>query len=105
MENQNDIENFESFRNRISELFKNEGLSAELLAQIDDWHNQRFEENDKPGGTIEDRVKFQIELAKIYIITDRSNLADETLRDALCQANQKGLEALSEEIRNLSKNL
>jgi hypothetical protein len=98
MEELNHIESFESFGNRIADIFKSEGLSASLLSEIDRWHDRRYRETDEVGGTIRGRVMFQIELARLYIITERNNLALDTLNDAWTEADQEGLIDLTEEI-------
>lgn len=94
-------ESFENFKNRISEMYRNEGLSENLLGEIDKWHDRKYEETDRRGGAIEDRVVFQMELAQLYIATDRNNLALDTLEDVLVEADQAGLSDLAEEINNL----
>jgi hypothetical protein len=105
MEEINNIESFEDFKNRISEVFKKEGLSAALSLEIYNWHDRRQKETDGHGGTIKGRVIFQMELAEIYIAIERSDLASETLNDAWYQANQTGLNDLSTEINHSPKYL
>jgi hypothetical protein len=89
------------FKNRIAEIFKTEGLSENLLSEIDAWHDRRYEETDKPGGTIQERVVFQMELAQLFIVTERNSLSLDTLNDALDQARQEGLDDLAQEIQDL----
>jgi hypothetical protein len=54
-----------------------------------------------PGGTIEQRVVFQVELAQIYIAVGKNDSAFDTLEDAWTLANQKGLTDLVNEITDL----
>ncbi len=101
MEGLNKIENFQDIKNRISETFKNEGLSESLNSDIEKWHSRRQQETDLPGGTIEKRVVFQIELAQIYIAVGKNDSAFETLEDAWTEADQEGLTGLVKEITDL----
>lgn len=98
LENQ---ESFESFKTRLRALFDAEGLSDSLKAEIERWHTRKQEETDRPGGTIRDRVIFQMELAKVYIVTDRFDFALETLEDARTEAFQGQEYDLEEEIDTL----
>jgi hypothetical protein len=82
-------------------MYRTEGLSENLLGEIDKWHDRKYEETDRRGGAIKDRVVFQMELAQLYIATDRNNLALDTLEDVLVEADQAGLSDLAEEINNL----
>ncbi len=101
MEELNNQERFGDFKNRISEIFKTEGLSENLLAEVEKWHNRRYEETDRQGGTIEQRITFQMELAEIYLITERVDLALEILDDAWTQADQEGLQDLAAKIGDI----
>jgi hypothetical protein len=101
MEELNNQESFGDFKNRISEIFKTEGLSENLSAEVEKWHSRRYEETDRYGGTIEQRIIFQMELAEIYLITERVDLALETLDDAWTQADQEGLQDLAAKIGDM----
>ena len=105
MEELNNTESFESFRSRITEIFKREGLSENLEREIDIWHKRKQEETDRPGGTIEQRVVFQMELAQIYLVMERNDFAFDTLSDAWDQANNKGLSNLVKEITDLMNSI
>ena len=105
MERLNNSESFESFKNRIIEIRNNEGLSENLLSEIDRWHKSKQQETDMPGGTIEQRVVFQIELAELYIATRRLNLAYDTLSDAWTEADQEGLTDLVKKIADLMNSI
>ena len=97
--------NFESFKNRVKEVFDREWLSESLTAEIERWHGRKYQETDLPGGSIEQRVTFQIELAQIYIATDRNDLAFDTLEDAWDQATDSGLTDLVEKITDLMNSI
>ena len=58
-----------------------------------------------PGGTIEQRVLFQMELAQIYLATERNDMAFETLGDAWTEANQEDLSDLVAEITNVMRSI
>jgi hypothetical protein len=105
MEGIKDAESFESFKKRITEIFGKEGLSENLILEINIWHDKRHKETDGMGGSIEERVVFQMELAEIYIATDQQELAFDTLSDAGIQADQEGLNDLSAEIDELMNSL
>lgn len=85
------IESFENFKVRLIEIFEREGLSENLLSEIDRWHERKQKETDLPGGTIEQRVLFQVELAQIYFGTGRIDQAFVCLGDAYDQALDAGL--------------
>jgi len=91
MERPSSIENFEDFKNKIAKIFRSEGFSEYLNSEIEKWHGRRQQKTDMLGGTIEQRVNFQIELALIYTVIGKNDLAVDTLNDALCQASQEGL--------------
>ena len=101
MERLKGVESFDSFKNRIAGIFKNEGPSENLEKEIDVWHKRRQEETDMPGGTIQQRVIFQMELAQIYIVTEKNDFAFDTLSDAWDEANNTGLTDLVKEITDL----
>lgn len=105
MEGLNESESFEDVKNRITEIFNKEGLSESLNSEIEKWHSKRQQETDLPGGTIEQRVVFQIELAQIYIAIGKNDSAFDTLEDAWDEANQEGLNDLMKEITDLMNNL
>ena len=105
MEGINTSESFENVKNRITEIFNGEGLSENLNSEIERWHNRRQQETDRPGGTIEQRVVFQMELAQIYIAVGKNDSAFDTLEDVWDEANQEGLVDLVEEITNLMNSL
>ncbi|PIR40128.1 MAG: hypothetical protein COV33_01385 [Candidatus Zambryskibacteria bacterium CG10_big_fil_rev_8_21_14_0_10_34_34] len=105
MEELNNVEIFENVKNRIKEIFNGEGLSENLNSEIERWHNRRQQETDRPGGTIEQRVVFQMELAQIYIAVGKNDSAFDTLEDVWDEANQEGLVDLVEEITNLMNSL
>ena len=105
MEGINTSESFEDVKNRIKEIFNGEGLSENLNSEIERWHNRRQQETDRPGGTIEQRVVFQMELAQIYIAVGKNDSAFDTLEDVWDEANQEGLVDLVEEITNLMNSL
>lgn len=105
MEGINKPESFEDVKNRITEIFNREGLSESLNSEIERWHSRRQQETDLPGGTIEQRVVFQVELAQIYIAVGKNDSAFDTLEDAWDEANQEGLTDLVKEITDLMNNL
>jgi hypothetical protein len=105
MESLDNAETFESFKNRVTEIFKNESLSENLLSEIDIWHNRRYEEIGLPGGTIEQRVVFHIEFSELYISTGRPDLAYDTLSDAWTEADQEGLTDLVKKITDLMNHI
>ena len=69
MEGINNQESFESFKNRIAETFKSEGLSEGLKADIKRWCDKKQEENDRPDTdvTATQKATFQVELAQIIL--------------------------------------
>lgn len=103
MEGLNNIENFESFKNRIADIFKTEGVSENLNLEIERWHARRQQETDLPGGTIEQRVIFQIELAQIYVVIEKNDSAFDTLNDAWTEADQDGLTDLVQKIETIMR--
>ena len=90
-------------KNRITEIFNREGLSESLNYEIKKWHSRRQQETDMPGGTIEQRVVFQVELAQIYIAVGKNDSAFDTLANAWIEANQEDLTDLVKEITDLMK--
>ncbi|MFA6270182.1 MAG: hypothetical protein WC657_03160 [Candidatus Paceibacterota bacterium] len=105
MEGLNKSESFEDVKNRITEIFNREGLSESLNLEIERWHSKRQQETDMPGGTIEQRVVFQIELAQIYIAVGKTDSAFDTLEDVWDEANQEGLTDLVREITDLMNHI
>jgi hypothetical protein len=108
MEGLNNIENKESFediKNRIVEIFNREGLSENLNSEIEKWYSRRQQETDMPGGSIEQRVVFQMKLAQIYIAVGKNDSAFDTLEDAWDEANQEGLTDLVKEITDLMNHI
>ena len=105
MEGLNKPENFEDVKNIISEIFKNEGISENLNSEIEKWHSRRQQETDIPGGTIQQRIVFQVELAQIYIAVGKNDSAFDTLGDAWDEANQEGLTDLVKEITDLMNHI
>jgi hypothetical protein len=105
MEGPNRLESFEDVKNKIKEIFDREGLSESLNLEVEKWHSRRQQETDLPGGTIEQRVVFQIELAQIYIAIGKNDLAFDTLNDAWTEAEQEGLSDLVKEIANLMNSI
>ena len=105
MEGLNNPESFEDFKNRIADIFKNEGISENLNSEIEKWHSRRQQETDMPGGTIEQRTVFQIELAQIYIAIGKNDSAFDTLDDAWTEADQEGLTDLVKKIEDLMKSI
>ncbi len=101
MEGLNKPESFENFKNAIYEIYKMDGWSENLNQLIGVWHNKRHEETDALGGTIEERVVFQIQLAEIYIVTERYDSAYTTLNDAWTEAEQASLTDLVQKIKGL----
>lgn len=101
MEGINKPESFEGVKNRITDIFNREGLSESLNSDIEKWHSRRQQETDMPSGTIEQRVVFQVELARIYIAVGKNDSASDTLSDAWDEANQEGLTDLVREITEL----
>lgn len=104
MEGLNKSESFESFKNRIVETFKREGLSEGLKADIKIWCDKKQEENDRPDTdvTATQKATFQVELAQIYIVTEQDYLAYAILDDAVIiieneiELNKKELEIVTE---------
>lgn len=104
MEGINNQESFESFKNRIAETFKSEGLSEGLKADIKRWCDRKQEENDRPDTdvTATQKATFQVELAQIYIVTEQDDLAYGVLDDAVIiveyeiEVNKKELEIATE---------
>ncbi len=94
-------ENFVSFLNRISAVYNENGLTPELESEINLWHDRMYESTSMPGGAIEERVVFQIQLARIYIKIGKINSAQETLSDVWTQANQDRLTECLKEIDEL----
>jgi hypothetical protein len=86
-------------------MFKSEGLSENLNAEIEKWHERRQQETDMPGGTIEQRVVFQIELAQIYITIGKNDSAFDTLSDAWVEADQEGLTDLVQQIEDIIRSI
>lgn len=105
MEGLNNQKSFEYFKNRVKEIFEREGISENLNSEIEKWHSRRQQETDMPGGTIEQRVVFQIELAQIYIAVGKNDSAFDTLEDVWTEADQKGLTDLVKEIENLMRSI
>lgn len=105
MEGLNIIESFESFKKRVAEIFKNEGLSESLNLEIEKWHSRRQQETDVAGGTIEQRVVFQVELAQIYMAVGKNDSAFDTLSDVWTEADQGGLMDLVKEIADLMNSI
>lgn len=105
MEGLNKPESFEDVKNRITEIFNREGLSENLNLEIERWHSRRQQETDMPGGTIEQRVVFQVELARIYIAVGKTDSAFDTLEDAWGEASQEDLTDLVREITDLMNHI
>jgi len=105
MEGLNNPESFEDFKNRVAEIFKSEGFSENLNSEIEKWHSRRQRETDMPGGTIEQRVIFQMELAQVYIKIGKNDSAFDTLSDAWTEADQGGLADLVKEITDLMNSM
>jgi len=105
MEAPTNPENFEDFKNRVAETFKKEGFSQALSEEIERWYIKRYVETGQSGGSIEQRVLFQIELSQIYIVTERDGKAFETLGDAWDEANNAGLTELVEKITELMNSI
>lgn len=97
----NNRESFENFKSAVYEIYKIDGWSDKLDSLIGVWQNKRQQETDLQGGTIEERVVFQIELAELYIITEQDDRAWNVLDDAWTEATQEGLTGLVEKIRGL----
>ena len=81
------VEDFGDFKNRIAETFKTEGLSDSLKEEIKRWCEKRYQETDVRGVTVTQKAIFQVELAKVYIVTYQDDLAYETLDDVLIIIN------------------
>lgn len=96
-------ENFESFKNKITEIFEKEGLSESLSSEIEEWYKKRHQETDVPGSTAEDKITFQVEMARIYHATNRLNEALSFLGDAWTFADGMGLSDLAEEIKSMAR--
>ena len=98
-------ESFKNFKSSVWEIYKIDGWSENLNSLIGVWHNERQQETDLPGGTIEERVVFQMELAEIYMVTERYDRAFDTLEDAWVEANQEGLVGLVQKITDLMNHI
>lgn len=94
-------ESFDSLKNRIATLFESEGLSENVLSEINRWHDIQYQETNKKEDNIEKRVKFQMQLAELEIVTKQLDLAFNTLSDVWDQAAYSGLETLVREISDL----
>jgi len=70
MEGINNQESFESFKNRIAETFKTEGLSEGLRAEIGRWIDSVYERNHKYSSS-EERISIQLQIAQIYGVTEQ----------------------------------
>ena len=107
-------ETAEQFKNRIDGYFIEFGLDLSSIPEVStpekfyEWKNQRYEETDKEGVTLEEKVIFRIELAYAYILSKDDNYAElawEELDDAQTMAEGGNLEELAEKIDTLMGSL
>lgn len=93
MEGNSKIESFidfDSLLKRVEERYKSEGFSDRVKNEIGSWADRSQFSTDGMGGTLESRIKFQYELAQLYVATGQIESAKQTLDDALTEAEQSG---------------
>lgn len=106
------VESFENLKRRIDIFFTEFGLD---LSKIPDdfspeklfkWKNERYEETDRPGTTLEEKVIFRVELAYTYMLRsgddNYARLVWEELDDAQTMAEGGNLKELLLKIQDLS---
>lgn len=82
MEGLNNQESFESFKNRIAETFKSEGLSKGLKSEIGNWIDSAYERYHKYGSSAEERISIQLQIAQIYGVTEQHDNSWDILSEA-----------------------
>lgn len=87
MEGLNSPESFESFKNRVAEVFKSERLSESLKSEIENWIKLAYERYHKYGSSAEERILIQLQMAQIYGITEQYDNSWDTLSDAWVYAD------------------
>lgn len=89
MESLKKLETFEDFKVRVVAMFEAEGYSPNVSAEIDKWYDRRFAEIEVVGVTVEDRSRFQFEMADIYHDVGEIERAKSTLQDTGYLLNQE----------------
>ena len=75
-------ESFETFKNRVTEIFKNEGLSENLSSEIKKWCELKYIEYHAHGTSAEKRILIQLEFAQIFGVTEQYDSSWEVLSKA-----------------------
>ncbi|OHB15244.1 MAG: hypothetical protein A2431_01800 [Candidatus Zambryskibacteria bacterium RIFOXYC1_FULL_39_10] len=87
MEGLNNVESFESFKNKIAEIFKREGLSENLKSEIERWIDSVYERYHKYGSSAEERISIQLQIAQIYGVTEQYDNSWDILSDVWVYAD------------------
>jgi hypothetical protein len=101
MEGPNNPESFESFKNRVAEIFKNEGLSENLKSEIENWSKSAYERYHKYGSPAEERISIQLQMAQIYGATEQYDNSWNTLSGAWVYADGMKNTELVKEVEDL----
>ena len=91
--------NLDELKEIILQKFKAEGYSESLEEDLQQWVDKKYEEGRRPGGTIEERIKAQVEVFELSfeIGKDKDQIIKE-LEDLMTEAEQSSLDLLATEI-------
>lgn len=98
-------ESFESFKSRIEEIYKAEGISDNLNSIIKEWEDKGYEFTDRYGSTLEERISFKMELGQVYAVIGKYDNVYDILIGAWDMLDGMGLVQERQKVEDLMNTL